>query len=42
MKSDIRRGQEAGLLQYLTKPFKVDELLHAVNAALEISEIGRA
>jgi PAS domain S-box-containing protein len=42
MESDIRRGQEAGFLQYLTKPIKVDELLHAVNAALEISEIGRA
>jgi DNA-binding response OmpR family regulator len=38
MESDIKRGQEAGFLHYLTKPIKVDELMLALNAVLEISE----
>ncbi|MDY7578790.1 PAS domain S-box protein [Herbaspirillum sp. RTI4] len=38
MASDVRRGQEAGFLRYLTKPIKVDEFLLALDAALEVSE----
>jgi CheY-like chemotaxis protein len=41
MESDIKRGQKAGFLHYLTKPIKVDELLLAVNTALETSEKSR-
>ena len=37
MESDIKRGQAAGFLHYLTKPIKVDELMSALNAVLEIS-----
>jgi PAS domain S-box-containing protein len=37
MQSDIKKGQEAGFLRYLTKPIKVDEFLLALNAALEYS-----
>jgi CheY-like chemotaxis protein len=37
MESDIKRGQAAGFLHYLTKPIKVDELISALNAVLEIS-----
>ena len=38
MASDVKKGQEAGFLHYLTKPIKVDELMLALNAALEPSE----
>jgi CheY-like chemotaxis protein len=31
---DIERGLEAGFLQYLTKPIKVDELMHTLDVAL--------
>jgi CheY-like chemotaxis protein/anti-sigma regulatory factor (Ser/Thr protein kinase) len=37
MASDIKKGQEAGFLRYLTKPIKVDEFMLALNAALELS-----
>jgi CheY-like chemotaxis protein len=42
MESDIRKGREAGFLRYLTKPIKVDEMMLALNAALEISEPSNA
>ena len=38
MQRDIKKGQEAGFLRYLTKPIKVDEFMLALNAALELSE----
>jgi CheY-like chemotaxis protein len=41
MESDIKKGKEAGFVHYLTKPIKVDELMSALNAALEISETGK-
>jgi DNA-binding response OmpR family regulator len=42
MESDIQKGREAGFLRYLTKPIKVDEMMLALNAALEISELSNA
>jgi CheY-like chemotaxis protein len=42
MESDIQKGQDAGFLHYLTKPIKVDELMLALNAILEISEKNQA
>ena len=41
MQSDIKKGQEAGFMRYLTKPIKVDEFMLALNAALDISATGR-
>ena len=41
MQSDIKKGQEAGFMRYLTKPIKVDEFMLALNAALDISGRGR-
>ena len=38
MQSDIKKGQEAGFLRYITKPIKVDEFMLALNVALEFSE----
>jgi CheY-like chemotaxis protein len=38
MAHDIRKGLEAGFFRYLTKPIKVDEFMHALDAALEIAE----
>jgi PAS domain S-box-containing protein len=38
MTSDIQRGHQAGFLRYLTKPIKIDELMQALNAALEICD----
>jgi PAS domain S-box-containing protein len=38
MQSDIQKGREAGFMRYLTKPIRVDELMQALNAALELSE----
>ena len=35
---DIEKGVEAGFFRYLTKPIRVDELMNALNAALEIAE----
>jgi CheY-like chemotaxis protein len=42
MEGDIKKGQEAGFLRYLTKPIKVNELMLALNAAMEISENSKA
>jgi CheY-like chemotaxis protein len=42
LESDIQKGREAGFLRYLTKPIKVDEMMLALNAALEISELCNA
>ena len=41
MESDVKKGKEAGFVHYLTKPIQVDELMSALNAALEISETGK-
>jgi PAS domain S-box-containing protein len=38
MQRDIKKGEEAGFLRYLTKPIKVDEFMLALNAALELSQ----
>jgi CheY-like chemotaxis protein len=38
MASDIKKGQEAGFLRYLTKPIKVDEFMLALYAALEFAD----
>ena len=38
MASDVKKGQEAGFMRYLTKPIKVDEFMLALNVALEFSE----
>ena len=35
---DIEKGLEAGFFRYLTKPIKIDELLKAMDAALELVE----
>ena len=37
MQLDIDHGMEAGFFRYLTKPIKVDELMAALNQALEYS-----
>jgi PAS domain S-box-containing protein len=41
MQSDVKKGEEAGFLHYLTKPIKVDEFMLALNAALELSGRGK-
>ena len=38
MLHDIEQGLEAGFFCYLTKPIKIDELLKAIDAALELVE----
>ncbi len=38
MQRDIKKGEDADFLRYLTKPIKVDEFMLALNAALELSE----
>ncbi len=35
MQPDVERAMEAGFFRYLTKPIKVDELMEALNLALE-------
>ena len=40
--SDIARGLEAGFLDYLTKPIKVDAFMEALDAALKRAETGPA
>jgi PAS domain S-box-containing protein len=39
MPHDIEKGLEYGFFQYLTKPIKINELMHAVEDALKFSEI---
>lgn len=34
---DIEKGLEAGFFRYLTKPIKINEFMHTVDSALEIS-----
>ena len=35
MPHDIEKGLQAGFFSYLTKPIKVTEFMHVLNAALE-------
>jgi hypothetical protein len=42
MEGNIKKGQEAGFLRYLTKTIKVNELMLALIAAMEISEVSKA
>jgi len=35
MKHDIEKGQEAGFFDYLTKPVVIDELVSAIDKAVE-------
>ncbi len=37
VRSDINKGLEAGFMRYLTKPFKVNEFMDALDEALDIS-----
>ena len=32
--SDIKKGLDAGFMQYITKPYKVDELMAAIDLAI--------
>jgi len=38
MKFDIEKGQKEGFFRYLTKPIKVNELMEAVDVALEFAQ----
>ena len=38
MPRDIQRGLDAGFFRYLTKPIKVSEFMHTLNAALAFAE----
>jgi CheY-like chemotaxis protein len=40
MPHDIKKGLEAGFLDYLTKPIKVTEFMDALDIALEFAETG--
>ncbi len=40
MPHDIKKGLEAGFLDYLTKPIKVSEFMNALDRALEFAETG--
>ena len=40
MPHDIKKGLEAGFLNYLTKPIKVSEFMNALDMALEFAETG--
>jgi CheY-like chemotaxis protein len=35
MRTDIKKGLDAGFFRYLTKPIKVDEFLDALDLALD-------
>lgn len=37
---DIERALQAGFLDYITKPFKIDEFMHALDAALAVASSG--
>ena len=41
MPRDIKHGMEAGFFRYITKPIMVNELLEALNVALEFAESAR-
>lgn len=36
MPNDVRTGMDAGFFRYITKPIKIDELIGAINSALEL------
>lgn len=38
---DVQKGLEAGFFSYITKPIKVNQLMDALDAALEFSETGQ-
>jgi PAS domain S-box-containing protein len=38
MPRDIEKGLQAGFFRYLTKPIKIDEFMHTLDAALEFAE----
>jgi CheY-like chemotaxis protein len=40
MPRDIEKGLEAGFFRYLTKPIKVNEFMHTLDAALEFARQG--
>ncbi|HVD91356.1 MAG TPA: ATP-binding protein [Vicinamibacterales bacterium] len=40
MPHDIKKGLEAGLFRYLTKPINVNEFMDTLNEALEYAELG--
>ena len=44
MPRDIERGLKAGFFRYITKPIKLNELMEALDAALEFAEktVGQA
>jgi CheY-like chemotaxis protein len=42
MPLDISRGLKAGFFRYITKPIMVNELMEALNVALEFVEMGRS
>ena len=42
MPLDIARGLKAGFFRYITKPIMVNELMEALNVALEFAEMGRS
>jgi PAS domain S-box-containing protein len=42
MSRDIKHGMEAGFFRYITKPIMVNELLEALNVALEFADIRRS
>jgi CheY-like chemotaxis protein len=37
MPRDVKKGLEAGFFRYITKPIKINELMNAVNEALELA-----
>jgi CheY-like chemotaxis protein len=38
MPRDIEKGLQAGFFRYLTKPIKIDEFMHTLDAALEFAQ----
>jgi DNA-binding response OmpR family regulator len=37
MSRDIEKGLQAGFFRYLTKPIKINEFMHTLDAALEFA-----